>query len=49
MASYTIKNIDDNLWRKVKELAAMRGITIRQLIVDLLRREVEEGGRTLWR
>jgi hypothetical protein len=39
---YTLKNIDSNLWRQVKALAAMRGISIKQLIIDLLVREVAQ-------
>ena len=49
MATYTIRDVDDRLWSKVKELAATRGISIKQLIIDLLRREVEEGSRRLWK
>lgn len=42
MATYTIE-ADDKLWRQVKVLAAMRGITIKQLINNLLEREVKKG------
>jgi len=41
MINYILRNIDPDLWRKVKIRAAVRGITIRQLIINLLKREVE--------
>ncbi len=43
MGSYTLKEVDDKLWRKVKALAALRGMTIKELILDLLEREVKKG------
>lgn len=43
MAAYTLKEVDDKLWRKVKSLAALRGITIKELILDLLEKEVKKG------
>jgi len=36
MINYMLRNIDKDLWRKVKVLAANRGTTIRGLILDLL-------------
>ena len=36
MADYTLQGIDSRLWRKVKALAAIKGITIKQLIINLL-------------
>lgn len=48
MATYTLRDVDERLWSKVKELAAIRGVSIKQLIIDLLRREVEEGSRRMW-
>ena len=42
MADYTLKGIDQALWRKVKSLAALRGITIKQLIIGLLIKEIEK-------
>ena len=43
MGSYTLKDVDDKLWRKVKSLAALRGMTIKELILDLLEKEVKKG------
>jgi len=42
-ATYILKGFDEDLWRKVKALAAMRGITIKELIIDLLEKEVKKG------
>ncbi len=43
MAAYTLKEVDDKLWRKVKSLAALRGMTIKELILGLLEKEVKKG------
>jgi len=43
VGSYTLKEVDDKLWRKVKSLAALRGMTIKELILDLLEKEVKKG------
>ena len=43
MADYILKNVDDKLWHKVKVLVAMRGTTIRSLIIELLEKEVKKG------
>jgi predicted DNA-binding ribbon-helix-helix protein len=43
VGSYTLKEVDDKLWRKVKSLAALRGMTIKDLIIDLLEKEVKKG------
>jgi len=42
-ATYILKGFNEDLWRKVKALAAMRGITIKDLIIDLLEKEVKKG------
>jgi len=42
-ATYILKGFDEGLWRKVKALAALRGITIKELILDLLEKEVKKG------
>lgn len=34
--SYVLRNIDPDLWRRVKSLAARKDITIRKLITDVL-------------
>jgi plasmid stability protein len=36
MAAYTIRDIDNDLWRKVKIQAAKDGKPIRTVILDLL-------------
>lgn len=43
MAAYTLTEVDDKLWRKVKAIAALRGMTIKDLIVKLLEKEVKKG------
>ena len=43
MGTYILKDIDKNLWRKVKSIAALRGITIKELIIGLLEKEVKKG------
>jgi len=43
MADYILKKVDDKLWHKVKVLVAMRGTTIRNLIIELLEKEVKKG------
>ena len=43
VGSYTLKEVDDKLWRKVKSVAALRGITIKDLIIELLEKEVKKG------
>lgn len=40
MAHYTLKNVDSKLWREVKILVAKKGITIKQLIINLLIKEI---------
>jgi len=42
MAQYTMKNLDEKWWRRVKSMAAMRGKSIKTIILDLLRRELRE-------
>ena len=41
MASYTLKNVDNNLWKQVKKLAIDKGLTIQALIVKLLQRAIK--------
>jgi len=41
--SYTIKDIpNDGFWKQVKVLAATKGISIKQLIIDSLKREIKK-------
>jgi len=42
MKSYILKNVNDELWRKVKVIVARKEISIRQLIIDSLKREVRQ-------
>ena len=37
MATYLLRGIDDDLWRRVKSKAALEGISIRALLEELLR------------
>ena len=43
MASYNLKNVDDKLWKEVKILAIKKGVTIQELIVELLKKAVKNG------
>ena len=43
MTSYILREVDEKLWRKVKSLAALRGMTIKDLIIELLEKEVKKG------
>jgi len=43
MTSYILREVDGKLWRKVKAIAALRGMTIKELIIDLLEKEVKKG------
>jgi predicted DNA-binding ribbon-helix-helix protein len=43
MASYNLKGVDDKLWKEVKILAIRKGLTIQELIVELLEKAVREG------
>ena len=42
MADYILKGIDDKLWRKVKAVAALQGVSIKDLIIRLLEREAKK-------
>ena len=42
MADYILKGIDDKLWRKVKAVAALQGVSIKDLIIKLLERETKK-------
>ena len=43
MASYNLKDVDDKLWKEVKILAIKKGVTIQELIVELLKKAVKNG------
>ncbi len=42
MASYTLKGVDNKLWKEVKILAIKKGTTIQELIVELLEKAVKQ-------
>ena len=42
MTDYTLKKIDSELWYKVKTLALKRRTSIKGLIIDLLKQEIEK-------
>ena len=42
MADYILKGVDDKLWREVKAAAALRGMTVKDLIIKLLEKEVHK-------
>ena len=42
MADYILRGIDDKLWREVKAVAALQGVSIKDLIIKLLKREVKK-------
>lgn len=37
MASYTMRTIDDALWRRVKTRAVSEGVSLKDVVVALLR------------
>jgi hypothetical protein len=42
MADYILKGIDDKLWREVKAVAALQGMSVKDLIIRLLERETKK-------
>jgi hypothetical protein len=40
MTDYILRGIDEKLWRKVKAIAALQGMTVKELIIKLLEKEV---------
>ena len=42
MADYILKGIDDQLWREVKAVAALQGMSIKDLIIKLLEKEAKK-------
>lgn len=44
MASYNLKDVDNKLWKEVKILAIKKGVTINELIIELLKKAVKERG-----
>jgi macrodomain Ter protein organizer (MatP/YcbG family) len=43
VSSYQLKDVDDKLWKEVKILAIRKGMTIQELIVELLEKAVKKG------
>jgi hypothetical protein len=35
--NYILRDIDDELWKKVKSQAALEGVTVKEVILGLLR------------
>ncbi len=46
MASYILRHIDPELWKRVKSKAALEGISVKTLIERLLRAWVADGATT---
>ncbi len=44
--AYTLTGIDLALWRQVKSAAALKGMTIREWILDTILRAVKKGGKS---
>ncbi|KKL52829.1 hypothetical protein LCGC14_2281530 [marine sediment metagenome] len=42
MTDYTLKKINSKFWQKVKIHAAIKGVTIKDLIIKLLKKEIEK-------
>ena len=42
MADYILKGIDEKLWREVKAVAALQGMSVKDLIIRLLERETKK-------
>jgi hypothetical protein len=42
MADYILRGIDDKLWREVKAVAALQGVSIKDLIIKLLEKETKK-------
>jgi hypothetical protein len=45
MADYILRGIDDKLWRKVKAVAALQGLSVKDLIIKLLEKETKKLGK----
>ena len=42
MADYILKGIDDKRWREVKAIAALQGMTVKDLIIKLREKETKK-------
>lgn len=45
MATHLIRELDDTLWKKVRAKAALEGITLKELMVQLLAAYVKAAPR----
>jgi hypothetical protein len=43
--SVSLSNIDKELWWKAKALASSKQITMRELVINLLKQETEDNGK----
>jgi hypothetical protein len=43
--NYLLRNIPEGLWRRAKAAAALRGVTVRELLLSCLR-DLAEGAHT---
>ena len=42
MADYILRGIDAKLWREVKAVAALQGLSVKDLIIKLLEKETKK-------
>jgi hypothetical protein len=49
MPDYLLRNIPSDLWRQVKSVAALEGVTIRELILNALTERTNQEDRTMTR
>ena len=42
--SYTLRDVDGDLWRRLKVRAAVDGVSIRAQLIDLITKHVSEEG-----
>jgi predicted HicB family RNase H-like nuclease len=42
MADYILRDVDDKLWRKIKAVAALQGMSVKDLIIKLLEKEAKK-------
>ncbi len=42
MADYILGGVDDQLWREVKAIAALQGMSVKDLIIKLLEKETKK-------
>ena len=47
MATYTIMNISEETYRKIKLIAAIEGMTIKDLFMSGIQREIQDRQRVL--